>query len=144
MEYLKQLFKRENMPQTILIVLFILFLSMSQPLPIELARLIDTPVGSIVVIIVALSLFMYANPVLAIIGLFVAFEIIRRSGANSLNYYMPSESKKWEATEETNKVQYTLEQEIVKNMAPLTKPDISQSSYSFSPIGDYTHDAAGL
>ena len=144
MESLTQLFKRENMSQTILVILFIIFLSMPQPLPIELANMIDTPFGIITVIVIALSLFMYANPVLAIIGLFVAFEIIRRSGSNSLNYYTPSETKKWEAVKETNKVHYTLEQEIVKNMAPLVKQDFNQSGYSFNPITDYTHNAASL
>lgn len=144
MESVENLFKPANIAQTVLIVLFILFLSMSQPLPIEIARMIDTPIGTIIVIMVSLSLFMYSNPVLAIFGLFVAFEILRRSGMNSLNFYMPTEAKKWEAVKEANKVDYTLEQEVIKNMAPLVNSNLMNRDYSFNPITNNTHDAENL
>lgn len=144
MESFDNLFKPANMAQTVLVVLFILFLSMPQPLPTEMARMIDTPLGTILVIGVALSLFMYSNPVLAIFGLFVAFELLRRSGMNSFNFYMPTDSKKWDVVKEANKVDYTLEQEVIKNMAPLVNGNVMNRDYSFNPISDYTHDAENL
>jgi hypothetical protein len=143
MEYSK-LFKKENMAETILIGLFIVFLVMGQSLPRELGDLINTPIGTIVVIIVSLSLFAYSNPILAILGVFVAFEMLRRSGATSM--FAPStESKKWDSVKNVNTVQYTLEQEVIKNMAPIVgKSSMLSESATFAPIVDNTHDAQAL
>jgi hypothetical protein len=42
-----------------------------------------------------------------------------------------------------NQFPYTLEQEVVKKMAPLNKADTSGSNtYSFNPVLDDLHDAA--
>jgi hypothetical protein len=142
MEYSK-LFKKENMAETILIGLFIVFLVMGRSLPRELGDLINTPMGTIVVIIVSLSLFAYSNPVLAILGVFVAFEMLRRSGATSM--FTPStESKKWDSVKNVNTVQYTLEQEVIKNMAPIISKSSMSSESSFAPIIDNTHNAEAL
>ena len=143
MEYSK-LFKKENMAETILIGLFIVFLVMGQSLPRDLSHLINTPMGTILVIVVSLSLFAYSNPILAILGVFVAFEMLRRSGATSM--FAPStESKKWDSVKNVNTVQYTLEQEVIKNMAPIVgKPSMTLESSSFAPIIDNTHDAQTL
>ena len=43
-----------------------------------------------------------------------------------------------------NQFPYTLEQEIVKKMAPVNKNNSTSSSYSFKPILDDLHDAAPL
>ena len=144
MEYSK-LFKKENMAETILIGLFIVFLVMGQQsLPRDLSDLINTPMGTIIVIIVSLSLFAYSNPILAILGVFVAFEMLRRSGATSM-FAPTTETKKWDSVKNVNKVQYTLEQEVIKNMAPIIgKPAMSLESSSFAPIMDNTHDAQAL
>ena len=143
MEYSK-LFKKENMAETILIGLFIIFLVMGKSLPRELGELINTPIGTIAVIIVSLSLFAYSNPILAILGVFVAFEMLRRSGATSM-FAPTTESKKWDSVKNVNTVQYTLEQEVIKNMAPIVgKPSMGLESSSFAPIMDNTHDAEAL
>jgi hypothetical protein len=144
MESLRQLLKKENMEQNILALLFIVFLAMGKPIPQELSRLIETPLGTIVTICFSLFLFAYSNPILAILGVFVAFEIIRRSGSLEHNFYRPTEAKKWESVKASNEVQYTLEQEIVRNMAPTVQPDMLGPESSFKPIFDYTHDAAFL
>jgi hypothetical protein len=142
MEYSK-LFKKENMAETILIGLFIVFLVMGKSLPRELSDLINTPMGTILVIVVSLSLFAYSNPVLAILGVFVAFEMLRRSGATSM--FAPStESKKWDSVKNVNKPQYTLEQEVIKNMAPIIGKSTMSSESSFAPIIDNTHNAEAL
>jgi len=146
MEYLKQLFKKEQIAQTILIGLFLIFLAIGKSLPPEFARIVETPFGTIFVIGVALSLFAYSNPILAILGLFVAFEMIRKSGALDSYLYMPTEAKKWENVKDIRKVEYTLEQEVIVKMAPVIEPRLMQAfdTSEFKPIMDYNHNAASL
>ena len=146
MEYLKQLFKKEQIAQTILIGLFLIFLAIGKSLPPGFARIVETPFGTIFVIGVALSLFAYSNPILAILGLFVAFEMIRKSGSLDSHLYMPTEAKKWENVKDIHQVEYTLEQEVIVKMAPVIEPRLMQTfdASSFKPIMDYNHNAASL
>lgn len=148
MESLRKLIKKESMGENMLVVLFVVFLVMGKPLPHDLSVLVDTQIGTITVVLLALSLFAYSNQVLAILGLVVAFEIIRRStnytGSSAVNLYTPSEEKKMSLLQESNKIPYTLEQEIVKNMAPTVTPDLFGSAATFSPVLDNLHDAASV
>ena len=141
-QFRQQLFKKENMAHNILIALFVIFLVMGQPLPHALSILINTPLGTIVVIGVALSLFAYSNNILAILGLFVAFEMIRRSGSFAMDLLRTNEQKKWAPLEEVNKIHYSLEQEVVQNMAPIIQSDMIPSMSSFQPNLIDNHNAA--
>ena len=148
MESLRKLIKKESMAENLLIGLFVIFIILGKPLPHDLSVLVDTQIGTISVVLLALSLFAYSNQVLAIIGLVVAFEIIRRSanytGSSALNLYNPNEEKKWESVKEVNKVLYTLEQEVIKNMAPTISPDVFGTAPTFKPMLDNIHDAGPL
>lgn len=141
MEYPKQLFKQGTLEENILSLLFIIFLVMRQSIPRELSMLINTPVGTIVVIVTALSLFAYSNPILAVLGLFVAFELLRRSGSFLFDTEESREMKKWSSVEEVNRIPYTLEQEVIKNMAPIVSNSMFHNEPSFKPIMDSIHDA---
>jgi hypothetical protein len=146
MESLKQLFKKETLAQNILIGLFVIFLALGKPVPHEMSRFIETPIGTVLVIAVALSLFAYSNPILAILGIFVAFEMIRRTGTFESYLYVPSEANKWNNVKDITKVEYTLEQEVIKHMAPIIEPRLMPSfdESAFKPIMDYSHNAAVL
>jgi hypothetical protein len=144
MESPQQLLKKGTMPENILALLFIVFLVMGQSIPRELSNLISTPVGTIAVIVVSLSLFAYSNPVLAVLGVFVAFEMLRRSGSFILDNHMNTEAKKWKNVENVNQVPYTLEQEVIKNMAPIVSRHSMSPEPSFKPIVNSVHDAEML
>ena len=144
MESPQQLLKKGTMPENILALLFIVFLVMGQSIPRELSNLISTPVGTIAVIVISLSLFAYSNPVLAVLGVFVAFEMLRRSGSFVFDNYGNTEVKKWTHVEEVNKIPYTLEQEVVKNMAPIVSRYEMTTEPSFKPIVNSSHDAEML
>ena len=97
MKQFTNLFKKENMGQLILSILFLIYLIMGYNTPLSLAELVDTPVGKIAVVIVALCILSTTNPVLGVLALFVAYELIRRSSValnGNLKNYIPSESKK--------------------------------------------------
>ena len=127
MDSFNNLFKRENMKQNmgqhILSILFIIYLLVDARTPTSIANLVDTIFGKIFIIITAIVLFSCANPILGILGFVVAFELIRRSvistGSYALSKYLPTEQKKSSNLTSYNQFPYTLEQEVVKKMAPI-------------------------
>ena len=141
------LFEKKNMPQLALSVLFILFLVMGYQLPENIASIIDTTLGKIVVAIVALALFAYGNPVLGVLALLVAYQLIKgasiRTGMAGLEEFYPTEAKKWSPFTSTNQFPYTLEQEVVKNMTT-QKFNTEYVKPPFKPILEDTHDASPL
>lgn len=141
------LFEKKNMPQLALSVLFILYLVMGYQLPENIAPIIDTTLGKIMVAIVALALFAYGNPVLGVLALLVAYQLIKgasiRTGMAGLEEFYPTEAKKWSPFTSTNQFSYTLEQEVVKNMTT-QKFNTEYVKPPFKPILEDTHDASPL
>jgi hypothetical protein len=141
------LFKKQSMGQLLLAILFVIYLIMGYSTPEPVAGLIDSLPGKIVVIIAALSLFVSVNPILGILGLLVAYDLIRRSsvatGTDGLKRYLPTEEKKTSQFTAFNQFPYTLEQEVVKKMAPLNRSNefLGGSAPSYKPILENTRDA---
>ena len=147
MDSLKDLFTKKHMPELVLASLFILYLVMGYKMPKEAATIVDSTIGKIVVVIVTLMLFAYSNPILGILALLVAYQLIKSSsvktGMAGLEKYYPTETKKWTPFTPTNQFAYTLEQEVVKNMTT-KKFNTEYVKPPFRPILDDTHDAAPL
>jgi hypothetical protein len=120
---------------------------MGYKMPEAIATMIDTTIGKITVVIVALMLFAYSNPVLGVLALLVAFQLIRSSsiktGMAGLEEYYPTETKKWSPFTPAHQFPYTLEQEVVKNMTT-QKFNTEYVKAPFRPTLDDTHDAAPL
>jgi hypothetical protein len=146
MESFSSLFKKEHMSELVLVIFFIIYLILGLKTPEPIANLIDTLVGKITILIIVLYLFMNANPILAVLSLFVAFDLIRRSslatGIDALKKYAPSEEKKMTQFTAYNQFPYTLEQEVVAKMAPVMQSGSSITQASFKPILDDLHDAS--
>ena len=91
---------------------------------------------------------MNSNPVLAVLALFVAFDLVRRSsistGVDAIKKYTPSEQKKASQFSAFNQFPYTLEQEVVKKMAPIIQSGSSLNKASYKPFLDNLYDAAPL
>ena len=147
MDSLNNLSDKKNMPQLLLAGLFVLYLVMDFKTPDSLAPMIDSNIGKIAVIIVALMLFAYSNPILGVLGLLVAYQLIRgasiKTGMAGLEEYYPTEEKKWSPYSPTHQFPYTLEQEVVKNMTT-EKFNTEYVKAPFRPTLDDTHDAAML
>ena len=137
-------FNQNYIGQNILTVLFVIYLILGLKTPQSIAQLIDTLPGKIIIIIIAISLFIYTNPILGVIGFFVAYDLIRRSSIETGNYginnYLPTEETKQAKLSSYNQYPYTLEQEMVKKMVPAVSKDMSQASYE--PMTNDTYDAA--
>ena len=87
--------------------------------------------GMITILVTALFLFYYANPVIAILFVFVAYELIRRTAFVSANdaivEHTPSQKQKDIQMQVMNPVKTTsLEEEMISQMAPVGKSEMSQ------------------
>jgi hypothetical protein len=148
MNNLTGLFKTQNIGQLMLTILFVIYLIMGYKTPEPLANLIDTLPGKVIVIILALSLFVNVHPVLGVLGLIVAYDLIRMSGISSgtdaLNKYLPTQEKVDSQLTAFNQFSYTLEQEMVKKMAPLNKSNefYGGPGQEYKPVLDNIRDAA--
>jgi hypothetical protein len=148
MESFSSLFKKQHMGELVLVILFIVYLILGLKTPEPIANMVDTLVGKIVIIIIVISLFMYSNPILAVLALLVAFDLMRRSsmatGLDALQKFAPSEEKKMTQFTAYNQFPYTLEQEVVAKMAPIMKSGSSLTQASYKPLLDNLYDAAPL
>jgi hypothetical protein len=138
-------FNNKNILQAILSVLFVFYLITDKKLPVPVANLVDTPLGKVVVVLLSLSLFAYANPLLAILGVCVAYFMINsatiQTGTYGLEEYKPTESKKWSSFEPRQHHDYTLEEEMVKERAS-QRFNTSFVKTPWRPILDNTHNAS--
>lgn len=148
MESYSSLFKKEHMGELILIILFIIYLIMGYKTPEPIASMIDSLAGKIVIVIIVIYMFMHTHPILAILALFVAFDLIRRSsmttGIDALQRYAPSEERKSSQFSAFNQFPYTLEQEVVKKMAPIVQSGSSLSKPSYKPLLENLYDASPI
>ncbi len=148
MESFSSLFKKQHMGELVLVILFIVYLILGLKTPEPIANLIDTLVGKVVIILVVIYLFMHANPILAVLALLVAFDLMRRSsmatGIDALKKFAPSEEKKASQFTAFNQFPYTLEQEVVAKMAPIMKSGFSLTQASYKPLLDNLYDASPL
>jgi hypothetical protein len=148
MENLSSLFKKEHMGELVLVILFIIYLIMGYKTPEPVASIVDSLLGKIVIFVVIIVLFMNSNPILAVLALFVAFDLIRRSsittGTGAMARYMPTEEKKSSQFTAFNQFPYTLEQEVVKKMAPILQSGSSLHPPSYKPLLENLHDASPL
>ena len=148
MDSFSSLFKKEHMGELTLAILFIIYLIMGYKTPEPVATAIDSIVGKIVIMLIFIYMFMHTHPILAILALFVAFDLIRRSsmttGIDALKRYAPTEEKKASQFSAFNQYPYTLEQEVVKKMAPIVQSGSSLSKPSYKPLLENLYDASPL
>lgn len=139
--------------EIILFIVFVLYIIFPINTPHLLIPFINSSFGLAFILVATLSIFFYTTPILAILSILVAYEIIRRSCKNSNNvntnyntndminipeYNPPTQEKKDEKMLEMNPVKVeSLEEEVIIKMAPIGKSD--SSTYietSYKPIAD--------
>ena len=127
-----------------------LFIVMPVHIPNEVASLVDTFVGKVVVMIIALNLF-FVHPVVGAVGIIAAYELIKRSEGKgsrvpaALKKYIPSEAKKISNLNRVNQFPVTVEEIVIHNQIPysfnLTNPT---DRATYKPTQDSLHDAAKI
>ena len=153
MESFSSLFKKEHMGELVLFILFVIYLVMGYPTPEPVAVVVNSFVGKIFLFFIVFYLFLYKNPVLAVLSLFVLIDLIRRSA-----YYNTDMTTRIEQILNPgctdgpemsqypftayNQFPYTLEQEVVKKMAPIVQSGSVLTQASFKPYLENDHDAS--
>lgn len=135
-------FKKMSRLESLLALLFALFIVLPVDVPLFLANMIDSTLGMVVIFILAVYMFMNVTPVLAVLFVLVSYELLRRSckasGKQVIMKHTPTQEKKDEKMKKMNPPKKeTLEEEIVDKLAPVGKSDmISYISTSFSPVAE--------
>jgi hypothetical protein len=120
--------------EMLLTVLIVLYIVLNVPTPDVIASYVDTPLGNIVVVLIALSFFTHSHPVVGVLGLFAAYVLIRRSSSSSaIEAYVPSEKRKSEELSAYNQFPVTLEEQMVALRAPLADTQVGSATSSFHP-----------
>ena len=149
---IKNLFKIKDLTlktqDLLLAVTFVIYLISNMKLPSFLEKLIDTTSGNIVVVIMALSVFKIFNPLVGVLALIVAYELMRRSSVSNSNILLkqevPSEKSKQHEMEVLNKEskKRTLEEEMVDNVKVYVSDDATPSNVK--PLLSDLHNASNL
>jgi len=146
MNSFSSLFKKENMGELVLAVLLIIYLILGRSPPQPIASMINSVFGKIIIFFIVVYMFIKTNPILAVLILFVAFDLMRRSSRNkqskNLQKYIPSEEKKSSQFTAFHQFPYTLEQEMVKKMAPIVQSGTTLNKPTFKPIVNNLYDAS--
>lgn len=131
-----------------ILILFVIYLVFDIYPTDTMSKYIDTPFGMASVLIITLYMFISFSPVLGVIALFVAYEVIRRSAQINnrvaMIQYTPTQERKNVELAEMNAPQpTTLEEEMVATMAPIGKSSmISYQTSEFKPVAEELHGAS--
>ena len=133
-----------------MLALFIIYLVMDVYPPELFASYIDTSLGMVGILLITLYVFMNYNPILGVVFLFVAYEIVRRSARVNNRVPMmlntPSQAKKDAELAAMNPPLATsLEEDVVEQMAPVGKSSlISYTMSEYKPVSSDIHNASTI
>jgi hypothetical protein len=133
--------------QSLLLVIFVIYIIFNIQTPEPLANLIDSTLGY--VIIIGLFAFMAVNlhPLVTLVGIFAIYLLFKRSsiatGSLAMTKFLPSENVKTQHLSAFNQFPVTLEEEVVQKMAPLQYGP-AMGPKTFTPVLDDLHDAANV
>lgn len=139
---LQKMFSTLSQVEIIALAVFVLYIVLPIENPSFISNMVDTPLGMVGVLAVTLYLFFNANPLVAILYVFVAYELLRRSakqtGKTAIQEHTPSQMKKDVKMQKMNPVKKeTLEEEIVEKMAPIGHSDpVVFSESAFKPVAE--------
>jgi hypothetical protein len=131
-----------------LIGLFIIYLVFPIDTPHFLARYVDSSLGMLAMFVITVFLFLYSNPFLAVLFIFVAYELLRRSAqvahTQTVIQHTPAQTKKDAEMRAMNPPKKaTLEEEVVDKMAPIGHSDpVTYMTTSFTPVAESTNGAS--
>lgn len=143
-----KILKSFNNLELILLVCFVIYILFQISTPPFLAGFIESSLGMLLLFLVTIFLFFYTNPILGVIFVFVAYELLRRSsnvsGKTAILQYTPSQMMKDAEMVSMNPPKSeTLEEEMVEKMAPVGKSDMSiYTPSSFKPIAEKVGSAS--
>lgn len=134
--------------EMLLLAGFVVYVVAPIPVPTFLAGVFDSSLGMLMLFVATLFLFFYVNPILGVVFIFVAYEILRRSaqftGRTAILQYTPTQIKKDIQMKAMNPVKSeSLEEEVINKMAPVGHSDISvYTASTFKPVAEKVGSAS--
>jgi hypothetical protein len=134
--------------EIIVFILFLVYLLFPLKTPGYLSPAINHPLGLLTVIILTISIFIYSSPILGVLAIIVAYELLRRScvpkHVKHVRFDEPTQSKKDSDMKKMNPPSSTtLEESLVEKMSPMQKTQEYLVS-SYKPVSENTHHALVL
>lgn len=117
-------FLKFNKSHLLLALLMIVYILFPLPLPVSLATFIDTKMGSLFVVTIAILTFLYVNPVVGILAFVTGYILLHRAGVSTgsevLRKYLPDDDQKHQDMLHSQTLQNgkTLEEQAVANIPP--------------------------
>jgi hypothetical protein len=136
--------------EIILIIVFILYIIFPIPTPDVIASSVDSSLGILSIFCVTIYLFLYTSPVLGILYILVAYELVRRSALvtarSAIIDYTPTQINKDVEMQRMNPPkQRTLEEDVIDMRAPIGQsPSVEFVDTSFQPVADSTYSGISL
>jgi hypothetical protein len=133
--------------QSLLLLLFVIYIIFNIQTPEPLANIIDSTLGYVIVI--GLFAFMAVNlhPLVTLVGIFAIYLLFKRSsmvsGSLAMTKFLPTEEVKSQHLSAFNQFPVTLEEEVVQKMAPLQSGP-AMGPKTFTPVLNELHDAANI
>ena len=136
--------------ESVLFVLFILYIVFPIKTPAFMAPYIDSSFGMLVLFCITVALFVYTNPILGVLYILVAYEALRRSSVSAgpsravVMEYTPSQATKDVQLRAMNPVvEKTVEEEVIEARAPIGKAMPTEYVVtSFKPVADKLEGAS--
>ena len=145
--------KKFGVFDVILLALFVIYVAFPVPSPQWLVPLINSPFGMLILFAVAIGLFVYRSPILGVLFILVAYELLRRNHymppsspislethymANRVPQKLPSQREKnVELTALNPPYVATLEEEVVEKQSPLGVSQLPvMMETSFHPMNE--------
>lgn len=128
-----------------LAVIFLLFLLFRPTIPDAIASMVSSGIGTVSIVFIALALTASQPIYVSVLAWLVAYMLIHRTplqtGDSSLAPYYPTEQQKWSPYTAMNQFPYTLEQEVVADMAT-RRFNQSYVKTPWKPMNTDTYSAA--
>ena len=144
MKLLKSIQKYESKHSFGISIICILYILFDISLPKQVASLIDTSIGQILVYVLALIMFPAAGILAGVLALLAGYTLIQRASIASGNAYIYQENKaeeiKMQMLDKYNEYPKTLEEEVVATMAPIVQT--GNQNFTFKPVLDDLQNAA--
>ena len=136
MPNLVKLFKKDPICNMVLVMLSI-FIVMPIHVPSEIAKLVDTSLGVIFIIIMSVYL-LCRNPLMGIIVAIAGYELVKRSrGSGGIvrgfsKNYIPGEKNKYKKMKTINNFPYTVEELVINSTIPYSYNTTDDAKYEDS------------
>lgn len=131
-----------------LVALFVLYIILPVSTPATLEQIVNTPLFFILLFVIAIYLFTNVHPVVAVLFIFVSYELLRRSSKivhkQVIVKHTPSEKIRDKEIETMNpEMKPTLEEQMIDQLAPIGKSDTASYVFTgFKPVAEGTNNAS--